>query len=327
MSSVSSTQAYDSEYNSNNTNNDDASIMLNEYINSLALDTTEIDISNRGLSYLPDLTRFTQLQKLDCSKNKITTLSTLPTTLKTLLCSYNKLTILPPLPDNLENLWCMYNQLSSLPPLPNKLQVLNCSYNKLTFLPPLNDNLESLNCAYNKLTFLPPLNSILDSLYCNNNHLTRLPELNYNLQELDCYTNRLTGLPKLNDKLRLLDCVNNRLTNIPMINDSLQHLDCSYNRISNLPDLNELLYFQCFSNPISAIISNTQDIIISKRNVKTLNKFRILFYSLKYRNKLRRILWENIREKNLIAKYSPANLESLISQVEDEEFQEVLDTW
>jgi Leucine-rich repeat (LRR) protein len=325
MASVSSTQEYDSEYNSNIIDN--ASIMVNEYINSFPLDTTEIDISNRGLSYLPDLTRFTHLQKLKCSKNKITTLPTLPSTLKTLLCSNNKLTSLPLLPDNLEDLWCVYNKLSSLPPLPDKLQVLNCSYNKLKFLPPLNDNLESLNCAYNKLTFLPPLNSVLDSLYCNNNHLLRLPKLNDNLQELDCYTNCLTRLPKLNDKLRLLDCVNNRLRSIPPLNDSLQHLDCSYNRISNLPDLNELLYFQCFSNPISAIISNTQDILIAKKNVKTLNKFRNLFYSLKYKNKLRRMLWENIREKNVMVKYSPDNLEALLSQVEDEEFQEVLDTW
>ena len=43
-----------------------------------------------------------------------------------------------------------------------------------------------------------------------------------------------------------------------------------------------------------------------------------LFYSLKYRNKLRRMLWENIREKNVIVTYS---------QVDDDEFQEVLDTW
>ena len=41
-----------------------------EYINSLSLDVIEIDISYNNLSILPDLSKFTRLQKLDCSYNQ-----------------------------------------------------------------------------------------------------------------------------------------------------------------------------------------------------------------------------------------------------------------
>ena len=40
-----------------------------EYINSLSSAIIEINISNRNLFILPDLSRFTFLQKLDCSYN------------------------------------------------------------------------------------------------------------------------------------------------------------------------------------------------------------------------------------------------------------------
>ena len=82
---------------------------IEEYLNSLPLDTTEIIVSNKGLTYLPDLSRFKQLTKLDCS----------------------------------------FNQLTELPPLNNNLTHLSCSGNQLTELPHLNDNLTILNCFYN----------------------------------------------------------------------------------------------------------------------------------------------------------------------------------
>ena len=55
---------------------------IEEYINSLPLDTTEINISNKGLTYLPDLTIFKNLTFLNCSRNKLTQLQHLNKTLK-----------------------------------------------------------------------------------------------------------------------------------------------------------------------------------------------------------------------------------------------------
>ena len=105
------------------------SFNIETYLNSLPLDTTEIIVSNKGLTYLPDLSRFKQLTHLYCSKNQLTEL--------------------PPLNDKLERLYCEYNQLTELPPLNDKLMRLICYENLLTELPPLNDNLNYLDCSNN----------------------------------------------------------------------------------------------------------------------------------------------------------------------------------
>ena len=147
---------------------------IEDYLNSLPLDTTSIDVSYKGLTYLPDLSRFKQLT----------------------------------------HLYCNHNQLTELPPLNNKLTHLYCYYNQLTELPPLNDNLECLHCYYNQLTELPPLNDNLTHLYCSFNQLTELPPLNNKLTVLYCHHNQLTWLPPLNNKLNFLDCSNNNIKNI-----------------------------------------------------------------------------------------------------------------
>ena len=123
---------------------------IEEYINSLPLDTTEINVCNKGLTYLPDLSRFTHLIFLNCS--------------------YNKLTQLPHLNKTLEILYCKDNQLTMLPPLNNKLKILICHSNELTELPPLNNELKILDCKDNQLTMLPPLNNKLKYLSCYDNY-------------------------------------------------------------------------------------------------------------------------------------------------------------
>ena len=101
------------------------------YLNSLHEDILTIDISNKDITSLPDLTRFKNLTKLDCS--------------------YNKLTLLPTLPQNLTKLYCFHNQLISLPTLPQNLTKLYCSYNKLTLLPTLPQKLKSLGYVNNPI--------------------------------------------------------------------------------------------------------------------------------------------------------------------------------
>ena len=84
---------------------------IEEYINSLPLDTKNIYLSRKGLTYLPDLSRFKQLEILVCSKNELTSL--------------------PPLNNNLKGLHCYRNEITELPPLNNKLEVLHCYGNKI----------------------------------------------------------------------------------------------------------------------------------------------------------------------------------------------------
>ena len=105
-----------------------------EYINSLSSDVMVIDISYKNLSILPDLSRFTCLQKLDCSQNQLTRLDNLPSTLQELDCSGNQIIQLNNLPRLLQLLKCEFNQLTNLDNLPYSLHKLNCSWNNLTQL-------------------------------------------------------------------------------------------------------------------------------------------------------------------------------------------------
>lgn len=72
---------------------------------------TELDLSNKGLVELPDLSKYINLKTLNCYRNKITTLDNLPPGLKRLLCSHNKLIALDNLQPGLRILECNNNPL------------------------------------------------------------------------------------------------------------------------------------------------------------------------------------------------------------------------
>ena len=167
---------------------------LETYLNSLPEDILTINISNKGITSLPDLTRFKNLETLYCYDNQLTLLPTLPPNLKTLYCSNNYLTYLPTLPQNLKILDCLNNELTLLPNLPQNLKELYCDNNQLTLLPTLPQNLEELNCGDNKLTSLPTLPQNLKILNCFYNQLTLLPTLPQNLEEFDCYANPISEI-------------------------------------------------------------------------------------------------------------------------------------
>ena len=109
-----------------------------------------------------------------------------------------------------------------------------------------------------------------------------------------------------------------------MLNDEIEHINCQYNPISRLPYLHDKLKCLFFNNtPISQNFTS-----IDNKDMKNqINIYMHKFYTLKYKDQFRRWLW-NVREKIAISKYSPDNLELLLMDVEDDnEFQEVLDSW
>ncbi len=64
------------------------------YLKDLSSHTTDILLNWNYLTYLPSLSRFTNLKILQCSCNYLTTLPELPLTLEKLYINNNKLTIL-----------------------------------------------------------------------------------------------------------------------------------------------------------------------------------------------------------------------------------------
>lgn len=162
---------------------------VNTYLDSLPDDTTEIKLNSKGLTVLPDLSRFTNLQELSCVGNNLTALpDDLPNSIEILNCSCNKLTLLPnTLPNNLKQLYCYYNQLTSLPDtLPNTLKQLNCMQNELTTLPDnLPDSIEILTCYANNIQRFP--NTLPTSLKLLNPDF-----INYIYPEFDFHNIRFT---------------------------------------------------------------------------------------------------------------------------------------
>ena len=76
------------------------------YIFSLPDNTEFINVSNKNLTYIPSLTRFTNLKKLDCRNNNLTSLPNLPNCLSVLLIMNNPNLVLNTLPQNVNCLNC-----------------------------------------------------------------------------------------------------------------------------------------------------------------------------------------------------------------------------
>jgi len=131
--------------------NNDSQIQESE-----ALQVGYLSVSKANISSILGIEKFTNLQSLDCSYNKLATLDLSGlTSLQSLDCSYNQFTSLDVSSlTNLQKLVCKYNQLTSLDVsgLTN-LQRLFCNYNQLTTLDISGlANLLALDCSINSLT-------------------------------------------------------------------------------------------------------------------------------------------------------------------------------
>lgn len=244
-------------------------------------------------------------------------LNSLPADRRILTIEYTGITDLPDLSrfKNLKELYCGYNKLTYLHnTLPESLEILHCSYNKLTSLQDLTrlKNLKKLYCSINQLTYLPTtLPQGLEELICSVNQLTSLPDLSRlkNLKELNCSDNQLTSLPTiLPQSLETLYCYDNKLTYFP-----------------TLPEKTVYIYYP--NNPVYNILNvdiNINSLIKVKKNIKILNNFRQLYYSIQFKKKFIKWLWKS-REKKIMIKYHPNYLlENLHKNTDLDEF---LNNW
>lgn len=234
-----------------------------------------------------------------------------------LTIEYTGITDLPDLSrfKNLKELYCGFNKLTSLPnTLPESLEILHCSYNKLTSLPDLKNlkNLTKLYCSKNQLTSLSTtLPQGVEELICSENQLTSLPDLSRlkSLKELKCSDNQLNSLPNtLPESLETLYCFDNNLTYLP-----------------NLPEKTIYIYYP--NNPVYNILNvdiNNNSLIKVKKNIKIVNNFRHLYYSLQFKKQLIKWLWKS-RERKIMEKYHPKYL--LDNLKENTDLDEFLNNW
>lgn len=216
-----------------------------------------------GLTSLVGIEYFSNLETIDVSLNKLTSLDLSHSpkltgihvngnnlqklelgglaALKTLDCSANKLNTLDVSESaELNSLICSNNNLGTLNLKNNKaLTDLQCSSNNLTALDLRNNTaLEVLYCRKNGLislnvTGLPALKE----LDCSNTGITALNLYkNTLLENLYCSSNNLTSLGlTANAALLTLDCSKNALTALDLSKNALlETVDCSSNKLTSL---------------------------------------------------------------------------------------------
>ncbi len=180
-----------------------------------------IDISSRGLTELPDLSKVTVTGDFNCSNNRLTSLKGAPqkvggkfdcscnqlTTLEGtpekvgggFLCEQNALTTLKGAPREVGGCFCCYhNQLTTLEGAPQKVgEEFSCRFNYLTSLEGAPQEVgDDFNCKDNELTSLkgiPP--KIGGSFWGNDNDLASLEGAVTEIEgDFWCQNNRLTEL-------------------------------------------------------------------------------------------------------------------------------------
>ncbi|MBR6581033.1 MAG: leucine-rich repeat domain-containing protein [Ruminococcus sp.] len=251
------------EYVKENFDTDGDGVLSAEEITAV----TEIDVHNKGISDLTGIEYFENLECLDCSLNKLTTLDlNNNTALIVLYCELNQLTSLDVSSNTaLLHLSCHSNQLTSLDISSNTALIdLECGENRLTSLDVSNNTtLEWLMCYDNQLTSLDVSNNTtLTRLFCYNNQLTSLDiSENTALKILICDHNKLTSLDLSNNTaLTELDCGKNQLTSLDVSNNTaLTELFCWKNQLTSLDVSNNtaLTELVCWGNQLTLLdVSN-----------------------------------------------------------------------
>ena len=269
---------------------------------------TYLDVSSKGISNLTGVSYFSKLTSLNCSRNSLSSLPTLPTSLQELNCEQNQLSSLPSLPSSLKTLKCGSNKLSILPTLPSTLTYLDCRNNQIATLPTLPSTLTYLDCENNQITSLPTLPSGIESIFAQNNKLTSVNTLDRGkLKTLDLrYNSSLTSLVvSRNSALTTLslsgcsaltslsmqslssfnfagfsvpssvtywDCGYNNLTSLPSLPAALKMLECNNNQLTSLPTLpSTLTYLNCNNNQITSLptLPSGIEIIVAQNNKLT----------------------------------------------------------
>ncbi len=233
---------------------------------------TELDISRKNISTIPEIQYFTSLTTLDCSNNQLTSLDMSGcTSLQTLNCSYNQLT-------SLDVSGC------------TSLQTLNCNHcNSMTFLNVSGcTNLTTLDCSNNFLRSLDVSGcTSLQTLDGNWNIWTSLDVSGCtSLQTLNCYKNKsplslnasgCTSLTKIDYGRYEKD--DTQLTYLNMSEcTSLQTLNCSSNQLTylNISGCTRLIILDCHGNNYLTFLDASKCVSLTTLNCGETNQLSSL---------------------------------------------------
>lgn len=207
--------------------------------------------SLKNLDFAPKIVKDT----MNCSSNRIKSLKNCPQAQK-LECNRNRLTSLEYAPIDLVYLYCGYNELTSLQHCPPNLNELNIRNNKLSSLKGIAQKLHSLTCNDNQLTSLEFCPSNLKALYCSNNQITSLKGVPLELNECDISSNKLTSLEYSPKKVSIFKCWHNQLTSLEFAPDMCDYFFCNDNKLTSLKGLENSTifnYLNCSNNQLTTL--------------------------------------------------------------------------
>lgn len=180
---------------------------INSYINTLPLNTRYLDLSYKFKTpFLPDLSKFEELEDLRCYKMGLTSLKyDLPKSLKKIDFSDNEFDEIPQqilqLP-KLSEFYICWNNLKELQYnlIYTNLKVFDCSENKIEYITNSIykwNTLEKFYCENNKISFIPKrLPESLKEFYVSHNPIKELPN-NWpkNIKVIECINCPIVRFP------------------------------------------------------------------------------------------------------------------------------------
>lgn len=226
-----------------------------EILSQFTENTTIIDITNKNIVGILDLSKFTQLSKLDCSYNLITQLIDLPPSLKCLYCHNNNINRLIDIPTGLLLFKWHSNPVEELKyPLKTKIDF----------------NLDLFENNLKKIILTPNYSDDLDFLQTTN--ITNL-EFDYKLVCIkDNFSHPIDLLPSKLTFLKLGIIFNHPIDNLPLQLIHLEfHIMSEFNQpIDLLPiGLTFLKLGKLFNQPINNLPIHLKQLIFNE-NIKGL---------------------------------------------------------
>lgn len=268
-----------------------------QYLDSRKTNCEIISITGtRILTNIPSIIHLKKAKYLNVNHNSLTELPELPKTLKQIVAHTNQITHLPSLPKGLYNLRISDNQLTQLPPLPKGLHQLEVCNNPLQSLPRLPATLHQLSCSGTLITELPQLpNGLWMMTLCRNTHLNALPVLPETLRTLYMMRSNVWSMKNIPANILTIEMKDTPIYEILRYNNSDEDQE------------------------------GTLDIDILRSRLQILNRFRELYYSLRFKQKFRDLLWMRVRLPRIERVNHPDELRRVLITEEGSEDEESLE--